>query len=135
MALINWNDSYSVRIAEMDKQHQHLFDLINKLHEAMGQGKGSETLPGVFESLVKYTQTLFADEESLMLKYGYPGLALQKRQHAELIAQVVELQKKFQAGDFSSSIKTRDFLKQWLIEHIQESDKKYGVFLGQKGIT
>ena len=135
MALIKWNESYSVQIAEMDKQHQHLFELINELHGAMGQGRGNEALPAIFDSLVKYTQTHFAAEEALMLKYSYPGLAAQQKQHADLIKQVVELQKQFNARDFSSSMKTRDFLKQWLVAHIQESDKKYGAFLNQKGIA
>jgi hemerythrin len=51
-----------------------------------------------------------------------------------LIAQLSKLQKQFQAGDFSSSLQTRDFLKQWLSDHIQGSDQKYGVFLQQKEI-
>jgi hemerythrin len=134
MAIIQWNDGFSVKNADMDKQHQHLFDLINKLHDAMGQGKGRETLPEVFDSLVKYTQSHFAAEEALLQKYKYPGLVNHKRQHADLITQVSELQKQFLAGDFSASMKTRDFLKQWLTEHIQENDQKYGVFLNQKGI-
>jgi hemerythrin len=134
MALIQWNDGYSVKNADMDKQHQRLFDLINKLHDAMGQGKGKETLPEVFNSLVKYTQSHFAAEEALLQKYNYPDLAIQKRQHAELVKQISDLQKQFQAGDFSSSLKTSEFLKKWLIEHIQGTDQKYGGFLNQKGI-
>jgi len=134
MALIQWNDGYSVKNADMDKQHQHLFDLINKLHDAMGQGKGKEALPEVFNSLIKYTQSHFTDEEALLQKYNYPDLIVQKRQHADLIKQISELQKQFQSGDLSSSLKTSGFLKKWLVEHIQGTDQKYGVFLNQKGI-
>jgi hemerythrin len=135
MPLIKWDDSFSVQIAAMDKQHQNLFDLINKLHEAMGQGKGKDTLPEVFESLIKYTQVHFAAEEALLQKHNYPDLAAHKRLHADLIMQISELQKQFQAGDFSASQKTRDFLKQWLTAHIKETDLKYGVFLKQSGIN
>ncbi len=134
MALVTWNDNYSVQNAAMDKQHQHLFDLINELHDAMGKGKGKDILPKVFVNLATYTQTHFADEEALLQKHSYPGLVVHKRLHADLITQVSELIKQFEAGDFSASQKTRDFLKQWLMDHIQEQDKKYGVFLNQKGI-
>lgn len=134
MPLIEWNDSFSVQNLAMDQQHQHLFELLNQLHAAMSQGKGKETLPKVFDSLVQYTKSHFAAEEVLLQKYNYPGLVLQKRQHAELIAQVVRLQNQYLAGDLGSSIETRDFLKQWLIEHIQGSDQKYGAFLKQKGL-
>jgi len=134
MAFIEWKDGYSVKNAAMDKQHQGLIELINKLHAAMGQGQGRETLPVIFDSLVGYTQTHFAAEESLLQKYSYPDLAIQKRQHADLIMQLSELQKQFKAGDFSSSLKMSEFLKKWLIEHIQGTDQKYGTFLNQKGI-
>jgi hemerythrin len=134
MAVIKWNASYSVQNADMDKQHQRLFDLINDLHDAMSKGKGKETLPVVFDSLIKYTQSHFTAEEALLQKYNYPDLMVQKRQHADLIKQISELQKQFQSGDFSSSLKTSEFLKKWLIEHIQGTDQKYGVFLNQKGI-
>jgi hemerythrin len=135
MAFIEWNDGYSVKNAAMDKQHQGLIELINKLHAAMGQGQGKEALPVIFDSLVRYTQTHFAAEESLLQKYNYPDLPTQKRQHADLIKQISDLQKQFQAGDFSSSMKTSEFLKKWLIEHIQGTDQKYGSFLNQKGIV
>jgi hemerythrin len=134
MALIEWNDSYSVKNAAMDKQHKGLFFLINKLHAAMGQGKGKDTLPAIFDDLVRYTQTHFTAEETLLQKYNYPDLATQKRQHADLIRQISELQKQNQAGDFSASMKTSEFLKKWLIEHIQGTDQKYGSFLNQKGV-
>jgi len=133
MALMEWNDSYSVKNAAMDKQHKGLFDLINKLHAAMGQGKGKDTLPEIFDDLVRYTQTHFTAEETILQKYNYPDLAAHKRQHADLIRQVSELQKQYQAGDFSTSMKTSEFLKKWLIEHIQGTDQKYGSFLHQKG--
>ena len=45
MALIQWNDSLKVGVAEIDKQHQKLVDMINDLHDAMRQGQGN-AVPG-----------------------------------------------------------------------------------------
>jgi hemerythrin len=134
MSLFTWDESFSVHNAEMDKQHQNLFDLTNKLQDAMGQRKGNEILPEVFDSLVKYTVGHFAAEEALLQKYNYPDLGNHKHLHADLIKQVSELQKKFQAGNLSISIETSNFLKQWLQNHIKEADQKYGAFLQQKGV-
>lgn len=134
MPLIEWNDSFSVQNIEMDEQHQYLFELLNKLHTAMSQGKGRETLPGVFDNLFQYTKKHFSAEELILQKYNYPGFVAHKRQHEELIMKLNVLQGQFLAGDFSASIQTRDFLKNWLIEHIQKSDQKYGAFLVQKNI-
>jgi hemerythrin len=35
MAFITWNDSMSVRIAEIDKQHQCLIEHVNRLHDSI----------------------------------------------------------------------------------------------------
>jgi hemerythrin-like metal-binding protein len=134
MPLIKWNETYSVQNTVMDKQHKHLFDLLNKLHDAMTQGKGKEILPVVLEDLIQYTKRHFVAEEALLQQHNYPELVIQRRQHEDLVAQIVGLQKRFADGDFSSSLQTRDFLKNWLIEHIQGSDQKYGIFLNKKGI-
>ncbi len=135
MSLIKWNDTFSVQITAMDNQHQKLFELLNKLHDAMSQGKGRDTLPEVFNNLIEYTKSHFADEEALMKKYDYPGFNVHKNQHDKLIAQVVQLQTKFLSGDLSASIQTRDFLKQWLVEHIQGTDQKYSKHLKERGLS
>jgi hemerythrin len=135
MPLIEWNSSFSVQNNEMDRQHQQLFSLLNKLHEALAQGKGKETLPILFNDLLRYTQSHFAAEETLLQRHNYPGLATQKREHADLTAQAVKLQKQFQAGDFSAGMQTSIFLKKWLTEHIQGTDQKYGEHLKNSGVN
>ena len=57
MALINWNNSMSVRVAKIDQQHQKLIAMINDLDDAMKQGKGKEVLGKVLSSLISYTAT------------------------------------------------------------------------------
>jgi hypothetical protein len=42
MALIRWSPSLSVKIDEMDKQHQSLLEIMNRLHESILAGKGNE---------------------------------------------------------------------------------------------
>lgn len=40
MPLIQWNESLSVGVVEIDRQHRKLVELINDLNNAMRQGKG-----------------------------------------------------------------------------------------------
>jgi hemerythrin-like metal-binding protein len=134
MPLIIWDDAYSVHIIEIDQQHQQLVHLINKLHEAMLEGKSKETLQHIFDSLVSYTVTHFTTEEALMLTYGYPELREHKRQHDDFVAKVSELQKQFQSGKYGIGTQTRDFLKSWLLTHIKGTDQKYSAFLRKKGV-
>lgn len=135
MSLVKWNTNYSVEHTAMDSQHQRLFDLINKLHEAMGQGKGRETLPEIFESMLQYTKVHFTAEEALLKKHNYPNFEAHKKLHDDLIAKLTQLQKQFLSGDFSVSMQTRDFLQGWLVEHIKGNDLKYGAYLKERGLS
>jgi hemerythrin len=133
MALIVWNDSYSVKVKEMDDQHRKLIDMINELHDAMKVGKGKEVIGKVLTGLTDYTRRHFASEESLMKLHGYPAYEEQKKAHNQLIIQVVEIQKKYNEGLVQSQ-QIISFLKEWLINHIQGMDQKYGSHLNAKGV-
>lgn len=134
MALITWNDSYSVKVKQMDEQHRKLVEMINQLHDAMKVGQGKQVVGDVLNALVSYTKTHFASEESLMKTYGYPGYEDQKKAHANLVGQVGDIQKKFLDGNAPLSQDVMAFLKDWLIKHIQGSDQKYGLYFNSKGV-
>jgi hemerythrin len=44
MPLFAWDESLSVGYEPIDEQHKRLIALINKLHDAMIEGKGQEVL-------------------------------------------------------------------------------------------
>jgi hemerythrin len=135
MALLTWNNSYSVKIKEFDEQHKKLVDMINHLHDSMKQGKGSDALGPILKSLAAYTQTHFASEERLMKQHGYPDYEAHKKEHNQLVMQVVEVQKQMASGKAPLSQEVMNFLRNWLINHIQGLDAKYGPFLNAKGVS
>jgi hemerythrin len=133
MALITWNDSYSVNVKEMDDQHRKLIDIINQLHDAMKVGQGKDVIGKVLSGLTDYTRRHFTSEENLMKAHGYPGYEEQKKSHNQLVIQILDIQKKFEAGTLLSQ-EVLTFLKNWLINHIQGMDQKYGPHLNGKGV-
>ena len=135
MALITWSNDLSVNIKEFDEEHKKLINMINDLHSAMGLGKGKEIIRQVLVRLVDYTKTHFAAEEQLMRKNEYPGYLSHKALHDELTKQVEDLQSKFQEGRMLVTVQVMNFLKDWLSNHIQNTDKKYGPYLNRKGIA
>ncbi len=123
--LISWSDQYSVKNSLMDSQHKKLVALINELHSAMKEARGKDVLEKTLDDLVKYTQFHFDSEEALMLKANYAEFKLHQQVHKKLTIQVLDLQKKFKGGKSLLSMEVLNFLKNWLVEHIQGTDKKY----------
>jgi hemerythrin len=135
MAFFTWSDNLSVNITEIDEQHKKLFNMMNELHSAMGSGKGKESLGGILAGLVDYTKTHLTFEEQLMEKHKYPDYTGHKKMHAALTAQVVEQMKKYQEGKTLVAVEIMNFLKDWLVTHIQNTDKKYVSHFNSKGVV
>lgn len=135
MALLQWNDSLKVNVAEIDRQHQRLVGMINELNDAMSQGKGKETLSSTIQGLIRYTGTHFATEEKYFDQFGYPDAPAHKKGHADFVKKVTEFQGKFDAGKLGLSLEVMDFLSDWLQAHIKGEDKKYAPFLNSKGLN
>jgi hemerythrin-like metal-binding protein len=130
-SFFKWNDAYSVGVATMDEQHKRFFVMINNLHQAMKQGKGADVLGGILNELARYTEYHFSTEEAAMEAGNYPDLARHKDLHNQFIAKVVDFQRRFNAGDRSIIVDAMNAVKEWLISHIQNVDKKYGPFVNQ----
>ena len=127
--MFEWKPEYSVQIPQIDAQHQRLFALAAELHAAMADGKGKAVLEQSLAQLVDYTKVHFAAEEELMGQYRYPQAVAHKAQHDQLTAQVVDLQKKFRAGNAGLTISLMVFLKNWLEQHIAGSDQQYSAYI------
>ncbi|MFT7005850.1 MAG: hemerythrin [Colwellia sp.] len=135
MALIEWTAKLSVGIDSIDEQHKKLVNMINALNDAMLTNSSDELLGKIFIGLAAYTQKHFTYEENMFAEYGYPDSEEHKRQHNELIAQVVELKEKFiENPQRTMSADLMLFLKRWITNHIMRTDKEYAEFLISKGV-
>ncbi|MFA6979107.1 MAG: bacteriohemerythrin [Ignavibacteriaceae bacterium] len=135
MALINWNDSYSVKVKEIDGQHKKLVDIINELHDKMKEGKGKEVMEKLLNELLDYTVLHFAFEEKLLNTNNYPDSKTHIKLHSDLIEEVKAFRKKYESGSAMLSLELMNFLKKWLVEHILNSDKKYSAHLNANGVN
>jgi len=129
-----WNPSYSVKVMAFDNQHKKLFDLVNELYPAMSKGHGKDIAGDVLKRLIEYTVHHFAAEEKLMEKHKFPGLAAHRAEHKALAEKVVAFKKEFDAGAGNVTPQLLTFLQQWLTNHIQTVDQRYGDFLNAQGV-
>ena len=133
MALFEWNDDLCVGIKKIDDQHKYLFNLINRLHDAMRSGQGNAILEEILGELVNYTETHFKDEEALMERYGYKDLAAHREKHQTFVKQLQDHQAKFKVSKLGVSVEVMVFLKDWLVKHISGTDQLYAPVLKEKG--
>ncbi|MGA7339275.1 MAG: bacteriohemerythrin [Terracidiphilus sp.] len=134
MALLTWNDSYSVGVRTVDNQHSVLFSLINELHAAMETGQAKSMTGPILRKLLNYTRDHFAAEEAMMAASKYPGLAQHQIKHRDLTKQVEEFEARFERGEGTINIQLLGFLRDWLTNHIQHSDKEYSPWLKKSGM-
>ncbi|MGK0291571.1 MAG: methyl-accepting chemotaxis protein, partial [bacterium] len=132
--LITWNDSYSIQIESVDIQHMQLVDYINELHVSLRDNKELRHIEKIIEALIDYTASHFKYEEDIFAQYQYTGTKEHKQEHDNFVKKVLDFHQKLKAGDTALNIEVILFLKDWLIHHIQGSDKKYAPFLIQCGV-
>jgi len=135
MSLITWSDKYSVNIKEIDEQHKKLVGMINELHDAMMHAKGKEASLAIINKMAEYTKYHFSTEEKYMKQFGYPDYNAHKLSHEKFVEQVLEFKKEYETGKTGLSFDLLNFLKNWLVTHIQSSDKKYSALFNEKGLN
>jgi hemerythrin len=133
--MFEWKSQYSVNIASIDGQHQNLFRMADELYKAMSTGQGKPALSRILDRLVQYTTVHFAHEERLMSLHRYPDMAAHVAEHRALTKQVLAFQADFENGKALITIQVLQFLKQWLKNHIAESDQKYAPFLKERAVA
>lgn len=126
MRVVQWDETLSVGNAEIDKDHQALFELLDQLRTAVREGQTEKVRLNILSELVRRTQAHFALEESVMARIAYAEAQAHRAEHGKLMAQVRELQDKVAQGDLSLSLSVFQFLYGWLARHIEVKDKPLG---------
>ncbi len=128
MPLIKWRDSYSVGVEQFDQEHAQLVDIINELYVIIRDKQAVTALDSAMDRLIEYTRRHFMAEEDAMEQVGYPFLDEHKEIHLDLERQVLDFQKQVKAEkEVQSDFYV--FLRDWLIHHIIEEDKKYSSYM------
>ena len=134
MAIMIWNETYSVGVQELDDQHKALIHMINEMHYAMNNDKGQEAISSIVEQMFDYMELHFSTEEGYMQKCEYLGLPAHQKQHEEFRSKARDLRERVNAGEFVLSFEIVQFLSDWLQKHIMVTDMKYTSLFAEKGI-
>jgi hemerythrin-like metal-binding protein len=133
-SFFSWSKEHDIGIRQFDAEHQHMGSLISQLHTLMVVKRDRTAADQLTDQLIQTTRTHFANEEALLTEHGYPEWEAHFHEHSILINELHDLQRQFKAGTLSA-LAMPTFLKKWLLEHIQNTDRKYVSFLKSKGIA
>ena len=131
---VEWKDEYSVGIDSIDQQHKKLLNLINQLQTAVDYSTGDEFERDALDELVDYTKTHFVYEEGLMRDNDYPDFEPHKAQHEKMFKKVEEVLAEYEQDHDTAMSNAAEYLKGWLINHINGTDKEYSSYLIGKGV-
>jgi len=134
MAIISWEQNYSVGVAELDQHHKQLINMINELYFAMSQDRGQQLVNDIIKEMHEYAKMHFKVEESYMKQAGYLGSLQHIREHEWFVAKAQDMADRCEKGEFVLSLEVIQFLSDWLKTHILQSDMKYAPALESKGI-
>ena len=132
---MEWSSALQVGHAEIDRQHQKLIEIANRLNTAMQAGQGRSISGVILHELVDYTVTHFAFEESLMQTHGYSDREKHLEEHRKLIQSVTDFKQQFDSGQASVSIELMGFIRDWLVNHILKVDKALARELNSRGLS
>ena len=134
MALITWRDSYSTGVEYFDKEHEKIVILINELYEVCRDHLAEDVVHRVITELLEYTVYHFEHEEKAMEAVNYAYLEEQREQHDILKKKVQEFKDRLDQREEGVAAELYLFLRDWLIKHILEYDRRYKSALKNKEI-
>ena len=115
--------------AGIDGQHQRLVTLVNDLYAAMAEGQGRTAVDRILTGLSNYTKTHFSFEEQQMERVSYPAILQHKEHHRKLLQQVDLYVKGWSNGQELNVVELATFLKDWLLNHIGQTDRPLAAYL------
>lgn len=130
-----WKDEYSVGIESLDNDHKKLLGLINNLQTAVHYQTGEDFEKEALDEVVAYTKYHFDREEKMLLEAGYEDFEAHKKTHTNMIAKIDEFLLEYEKHGHVALENVAQYLKDWLIGHINGTDQEYSSLLKAKGIS
>jgi hemerythrin len=133
-----WTDEYSLGIEIIDKQHQHFFDIVNRVYDLLeGEVQNREKILEVIIELRDYSFHHLATEEKYFNQFFYSDMANHMQYHtafrlksAEYISQINNTKE----DTLKLALEIADLSKSWLTKHILVADKMYAHLFREHGL-
>jgi hemerythrin len=123
---ICWRFEMSIDRGIIDDDHKFLIRCVNRFLETVTQTHRFSELPELLTGLKRYALVHFEREEELQRCIHYPFQDAHRREHQDMVAQLMETEALFGhqlAIDPSQAVAAMGtLLRRWLVDHILKTD-------------
>ena len=113
-----WEDDYSLGVANIDQQHQYMFQLANEI-----QYSTPTEFKRYAEKLYQYTKYHFDEEEQYYKEIGSPLLKEHLKLHNQLLDSLVLIVEE-SLSTYEKFERLKNFYLNWLVDHILYQDRR-----------
>lgn len=132
--MFEWDDKYSVGIQSIDNQHKEIFEILEKLIDAMKKGQASDVTTQIILNLERYAINHFKKEEYFFQRFNFQGSTEHINEHQNFTQKIVSLKSDLKSGKITLTFDLLNFLKEWIDHHILVVDKQYSECFRQNGL-
>jgi len=131
---LDWNESLSMYIPDIDAEHEHFIRLVNELNEAIIARMDKKKIKSRMRAILDDAALHFAHEEAAFKEWSYPDAEVHAQKHAQIIAFLNEIMEGIDRGKMAHGwLEAGLEMKQVLIQHILNEDMKYRDYLVAQG--
>lgn len=122
---LTWKDSFCCGNDLIDSQHQTLFDISNKLLEAVMSSRPPAEISKIITRLLDKVSSHFHDEELLLAEIDYPDRQNHAAKHAKLLAKGRQLSEEFKTSSLSDGDIFQFVASEVVMHHLLEADREF----------
>ena len=124
MALLAWNDTYTINNETLDSHHMTLFDIFNRLYDSSLDINDSNTFHTILTELDTYSKYHFKAEEQYMRDVEYNDIERHMSLHKYFSARLLDIKEREKNDNNDLCRELIYFLGNWLKHHVVEDDKR-----------
>ena len=136
--IIPWKEEYSVKVKEIDDQHQYFIKILSDIYTSITEKKKEREILDLFKELSNYANLHFKTEEKYFDQFNYELADEHKEEHRKLKNEIKKFNKRYQKDSkktFEITTELIDFLENWLVDHLANQDQKYVKCFSEHGLN
>jgi hemerythrin len=132
LEVVAWDEKFATGLELIDAQHQQLVSITNELFHACVAGDEDRVFKETMSRMVEYVKYHFGAEQQMLLRVKYPDYNDHKKQHDEMVRNILEAVKEYNEGKQFVPNHFVRILRDWILSHIALCDKLYAAFIADQ---